>query len=470
MNRTRMINTNTVYLMIVAVLATSLSTVVNGALFASPESDGSSSNVEDDSNGGSGDQSTEPEPEQPDPEPVPEPEPETVPESIPGSLPESEPEPEPLPYCDTPEGKEAPACHDRYDYDEITGSYPCNDGSQVPDPLDCTASTPEPEPLPYCDTPEGKEAPACHDRYDYDEITGLYPCNDGSQVPDPLDCTASTPVPPGPPDGDCLFDTSLPQCVPLPGETDCPEGFGTNKDGRCFPLHPNGCPEGYHSHEDDESGECIADSTPCDPGYVINPDYPECGKKERICTEHPEAKVCGGKGGHNGNGDDDNDDDIIIKIRNNINNINVIKTIIKNDPTAFEVDLVAMGINSDGTAIKCLMDVNRAEADCEKFGVPADRVSGTITEFIEYESGAKDRAEQNSYLNSLMQNINDIDFIENNVDNKDLGVDIAATGINQDGKGMECLINVDKEKAECEEFTVTLDRISGQITEIVEFD
>jgi hypothetical protein len=115
-----------------------------------------------------------------------------------------------------------------------------------------------------------------------------------------------------------------------------------------------------------------------------------------------------------------------------------------------------MGINSDGTAMKCLMDVNRAEADCEKFAVPADRVSGTITEFIEYESGAKDRAEQNSYLNSLMQNINDISFIEDKVDNKDLGVEIAATGINQDGKGMECLINVDTEKAECERVHSTI--------------
>jgi hypothetical protein len=236
-----------------------------------------------------------------------------------------------------------------------------------------------------------------------------------------------------------------------------------------FPFTSEWLPRGI-SFPDDESGECIADSTPCDSGYVINPDYPECGKKERICTEHPGAKVCGGRDRDNGNGDDDDNDDLIIKIRSNINNINVIKTIIKNDPAAFEVDLVAMGINSDGTAMKCQMDVNRAEADCEKFAVPADRVSGTITEFIEYESGAKDRAEQNSYLNSLMQNINDISFIEDKVDNKDLGVEIAATGINQDGKGMECLINVDTEKAECEEFTAPSHKIDGQITEIVEFD
>jgi hypothetical protein len=33
-------------------------------------------------------------------------------------------------------------------------------------------------PLPYCDTPEGEAAQSCHDKEDYDEVTGLYPCND----------------------------------------------------------------------------------------------------------------------------------------------------------------------------------------------------------------------------------------------------------------------------------------------------
>jgi hypothetical protein len=419
MDREQMTNTSLKYLMIIVVLNMIAGTLSNGILFASTD-------VTGDTGGG---QVDEPQPQQ---QPEPEPEPESV-------VPESEPEsvvPEPEPESVLPE----------------------------PEPV-----LPEEEEaaLPYCDTPEGEAAPGCHDRYDYDELTGLYPCNDGSQATDPLDCNDAS-VPPAEEDP-CLFDTSLPECQPVDGK--CPEGYGMNRNGACFPLHPEGCPSGYHSHEDDESGECIPDTTPCDEGYIINPNYPECGKKERICAEHPEAKVCGGKRGDNGNGhDDDNDDDLIIKIRNSINNINVIKTIVKNDPATFEVDLVAMGINSDGRAMKCLMDVNRAEADCEEFAVPADRVSGTITEFIEYESGAKDRADQNSYLNSLTQNINDIDFIEDNVDNKDLGVDIAATGINEDGKGIECLINIDAEKAECEEFTVPSDKINGQITEIVEFD
>lgn len=41
---------------------------------------------------------------------------------------------------------------------------------------------------PYCDTPEGKAAEGCFDRYDYDEDTGLSPCHDGIQREDPLDC------------------------------------------------------------------------------------------------------------------------------------------------------------------------------------------------------------------------------------------------------------------------------------------
>ena len=27
---------------------------------------------------------------------------------------------------------------------------------------------------------------------------------------------------------------------------ECPEGFATNEDDYCFPLHREGCPVGYH--------------------------------------------------------------------------------------------------------------------------------------------------------------------------------------------------------------------------------
>ncbi|HYF99311.1 MAG TPA: hypothetical protein VD815_04410 [Candidatus Saccharimonadales bacterium] len=92
------------------------------------------------------------------------------------------------------------------------------------------------------------------------------------------------------PDGNCLFDPSLPKCTPDENGY-CPEGFGMNEDEQCFPLHDK-CPEGYHSHEDDESGRCIPDDVPCDPGYIMNPDYPSCDREEYVCQNHPELDEC----------------------------------------------------------------------------------------------------------------------------------------------------------------------------------
>ena len=104
----------------------------------------------------------------------------------------------------------------------------------------------------------------------------------------------------------------------MPVDGKCKEVWAMNEDGQCFPIHER-CPKGYHTHEDDESGRCIPKSTPCDPGDVINPDFPDCGKKERICKEHPEAKECRGKGGtddDDGSGSNDDGDDKNITIRN----------------------------------------------------------------------------------------------------------------------------------------------------------
>jgi hypothetical protein len=123
---------------------------------------------------------------------------------------------------------------------------------------------------PYCDEVDSDYSGSCFDRYDYSDTTGLYPCKDGSQVTDPLDCGSSSE-----PEiqmnelggtASCLYDTSLPQCMPLNGE--CQDGYGMNEDGRCFPEHSK-CPDGYHGHEDDETGECIPNNIPCAQGYVM---------------------------------------------------------------------------------------------------------------------------------------------------------------------------------------------------------
>ena len=65
-----------------------------------------------------------------------------------------------------------------------------------------------------------------------------------------------------------------------------PDGFFQNEDCNCFPQHDK-CSKGYHSHENDETSRCIPDKTPCEPGYIINPSFPECGQKDGICKEHP---------------------------------------------------------------------------------------------------------------------------------------------------------------------------------------
>jgi len=92
------------------------------------------------------------------------------------------------------------------------------------------------------------------------------------------------------PDGDCLFDPSLPKCAP-DENGNCPESFARNGDDQCYPRHDR-CPEGYHSHEDDESGRCIPDNVPCDPGFIMNPDYPSCENKDRVCQNHPDLEAC----------------------------------------------------------------------------------------------------------------------------------------------------------------------------------
>jgi len=61
------------------------------------------------------------------------------------------------------------------------------------------------------------------------------------------------------PDGDCLYNASLPKCDP-DSDGECPDGFNLNEDGNCFPDHSDeGCPEGTHGVDDDETGQCYKD-------------------------------------------------------------------------------------------------------------------------------------------------------------------------------------------------------------------
>ncbi|MDN5868762.1 MAG: hypothetical protein L0H55_15365 [Candidatus Nitrosocosmicus sp.] len=102
------------------------------------------------------------------------------------------------------------------------------------------------------------------------------------------------------PDGDCLFDPSLPKCAP-DENGNCPEGFAMNEDGQCFPR--GGCPEDYHAVDDDESGRCIPNSEGCPSGMIFRPDMKTCGYKDDLCRTYPNLAGCkvddAGNGGSN---------------------------------------------------------------------------------------------------------------------------------------------------------------------------
>lgn len=72
--------------------------------------------------------------------------------------------------------------------DDEEQMFTCSDGSTVTEDEDCPSTGPN----PYCDTEKGKAARVCHDRLDYDQDTGLYPCNDGTNKVDWKDCKDAT--------------------------------------------------------------------------------------------------------------------------------------------------------------------------------------------------------------------------------------------------------------------------------------
>ena len=80
----------------------------------------------------------------------------------------------------------------------------------------------------------------------------------------------------------CL-NPSLSKCAP-DESGNCPEDFNMNEDGQCFPKHA-GCPDGYHSVDDDETGRCIPDSDGCPEGMIFRSDGKTCGYKDNVCED-----------------------------------------------------------------------------------------------------------------------------------------------------------------------------------------
>jgi len=71
------------------------------------------------------------------------------------------------------------------------------------------------------------------------------------------------------PDRSCMFDAYQLRCIPGADQV-CPEGFGSNDDSTCFFLHREGCPEGYHSTDNDETGQCYSNEEGCNAYATIN--------------------------------------------------------------------------------------------------------------------------------------------------------------------------------------------------------
>jgi hypothetical protein len=91
------------------------------------------------------------------------------------------------------------------------------------------------------------------------------------------------------PDESCQFDVYQEKCLPSVITGECPEGFGENEDGYCFPHNGSNntweCPKDYHSTQDDESGQCYPDTEPCYPGHLNSPDTTNCSDEEDVCKE-----------------------------------------------------------------------------------------------------------------------------------------------------------------------------------------
>jgi hypothetical protein len=358
-----MINIKTVYLMIAAVLSVSLGTISNGVMpnaAASPESDsGNNSSTEGAGVEKESDQEEVKGSEEDSSGTAP---PEETPANIEQPAATEQPAAE-LPKCDgSPQDcitKNGDICLEGQGGHECECAEDMSDCPNHPSLIGPPITEPG-EPLPYCDLiPSVAQNYSCHDRRDYDDITGLYSCNDGTQKEDWRDCADVSradyeefknqePIDP------CLLDPDNSPTCPPPVDGQCSEGYNMNENGNCFPEH-NRCPTGYHSHEDDESGRCILDSTPCDEGYTMNPDFPSCDLKERVCEENPWLIACGG------NGQEPDKEETI-----------------HNTKDFPDVDIIGLSIKDNGDAIVCIMNIDEDWVQCQEFGVPDNRINEDV--------------------------------------------------------------------------------------------
>lgn len=286
------------------------------------------------------------------------------------------------------------------------------------------------KPNPYCDKVSDEymqNGGFCHDRLDFDEETGLFPCNDGTQQKDWRDCDDATELPNGDhPSHDYCQALGCPGSPPDP-EKGCNDGRDP-VEGKC-PLPPR-------DHKD------------CKPWGKYDCDRPRHDKHK------------------DGRDHDDNFHRTIIK------KIDIHKTI-NNEDDFPDVDIVGLSIKDSGAAMICMMNINNDWIECQDFGVPNDRINDDIWRIIEVNSDENfDDADTGSDdVDDAIDAVSQQDFTElNDLDNHNFNVDLAALGINPNGDGLLCLIedSSDEGSAVCERFSVNSEAISGQITETTE--
>lgn len=380
----------------------SIALVGTPPVFSSIEDSGSESESEGSNEGGGGD--SEPEPE---PEPIVEPE---VPiEPLPEAALVPEPEPTEI-IC--PVGF------------ELEGETCVEVPEDIPLPQERRAV------LPYCDTPEA-EGRSCHDLQDYDEETGLYPCNDGTQEENAEDCPDAYEAPLDP--NENQTDPSPQQPSPSPNENQTDPGVIVD-------VGDNGTDPGDNQTDPDP------DPDPCEPnGNFTCPD--------------PKPPINNGT---------DIDIDIFIK--------NVFKNVNNHGHDNFpEIDIIGLSTKDNGDSNVCLINIDNENVQCQEYGMPSDRVNGDFWRVIETDHD-KDYDNGNTGSNDIDGVIDDIksqDFSElDDATNHDFGIDLTWVAISPSGDGVVCLSedSTGKGKSLCEPFKVSAQEISGQITEGVELD
>lgn len=349
---------------------------------------------------GGGDEPEEPEePEEPPPEEVdpvePEPQPTLPVEPI-----------EPLPPCDgsaqdciTDNGVICLVGQGGHECECSEDMSDCPEHPSIPEP----PVEPPRKPLPYCDLVPDDYEGTCHDRNDYDEITGKYPCNDGTQADDWRDCE----------------DAYVPSCNP---DTDpncenvvCPAGMQVIG-GDCKPGPK--CKKGYeltgwkcvriehktiikniniyktiHNTADFPEVDVIGLSLKDDGGAMvcmmnIDNDWVQCQEfgvpNDRINENIWRViETDNNKDYDNANTGSEDVDDAINSIKSfdfpQLDDL---------DNHDFNVDLAALGINPQGDGLICLIEDDRNEgtALCEPFKVSNQAISGQITEITEISS------------------------------------------------------------------------------------